>query len=157
MNWSSTLCCTTVPLPATTRPSSHNCLLLAFSNDLKFYLLCISTHGLCPHYDVEEVDFCFCCSMFLFGLLVNRTPPTSCFHSQRLTTLQTPFLGQQGEKSKEREGSLTRGIYFLPFQKSVTFNICHLRLEQLFHLGHPRLLLCHARLTTQYDNCMYGH
>ena len=57
--------------------------------------------------------------MFLFGLLVNRAPATFCFFSQRLTTLQTPFLGQQGEKSNwERSLTLTRhGIHLLAFPK----------------------------------------
>ena len=69
--------------------------------------------------------------MFLFGLLVNRTPATFCFFSQRLTTLQTPFLGQQGEKSNW-ERSLTLGtqrIHKLAFPKlniwtSSFFRIC---------------------------------
>ena len=45
----------------------------------------------------------YCGSVFLFGLLVNRP---SHFLFLFNVSQQTPFLGQQGEKSYEREVSL---------------------------------------------------
>ena len=98
VNWSSTLCCTTVPSPVNRREWIFEFKSPIFVLTAFFFLMLFRWSNVwgevvfCQHVSLRAVSWAGELSLFVSFPL--------------LTTLQTPFLGQQGEKSYGEKGQV---------------------------------------------------